>query len=155
MEYVLHHPCPLGLLRLEADGDGLCAVSLLGTLRPGEDRPCPLLEQAAAQLDEYFAGTRREFALPLSLHGTPFQRRVWEALCRIPYGQTRTYGQIAAEVGSPRACRAVGMANNRNPVMIVVPCHRVIGAGGALVGYAGGLAVKKALLELENPGRLP
>lgn len=149
MLYTLYHPSPVGLLRLEADGTGLCGVALQGDAELGEASPCPLLAEAAAQLDEYFAGGRRAFTLPLSLHGTPFQRRVWAALCQIPYGETGSYGQVAAAVGSPKACRAVGMANNRNPVMIVVPCHRVIGADGSLVGYGGGLAVKRALLALE------
>lgn len=149
MNFVLYHPTPVGLLRLEADQTGLCAVALAGGDAPDAARPCPLLEQAAAQLDEYFAGARRAFDLPLSLGGTPFQRRVWAALCQIPYGQTRSYKEIAAAAGSPNACRAVGMANNRNPVMIVVPCHRVIGADGSLVGYGGGLEMKRRLLELE------
>lgn len=109
-----------------------------------------LLLQAAAELAEYFAGTRREFTLPLAPAGTPFQQAVWEALRMIPYGETRTYGQIAAQIGRPTACRAVGMANNRNPIAIVVPCHRVVGSTGALVGYAGGLGVKTHLLNLEK-----
>ena len=110
----------------------------------------PLLLQAAAELAEYFAGTRREFTLPLAPAGTPFQQAVWEALRTIPYGETRTYGQIAAQIGRPTACRAVGMANNRNPIAIVVPCHRVVGSTGALVDYAGGLGVKTHLLNLEK-----
>ena len=102
------------------------------------------------ELREYFAGTRRAFTLPLAPAGTPFQQEVWAALREIPYGETRTYGQIAARIGRPKACRAVGMANNRNPIGIVVPCHRVVGASGALVGYAAGLAVKESLLRLER-----
>lgn len=110
----------------------------------------PLLKEAAAQLKEYFGGTRREFDLPLALEGTAFQRAVWEALLTIPYGETRSYGQIAQNIGNPKACRAVGMANNRNPIAIIVPCHRVIGASGKLVGYGGGLDIKERLLALEN-----
>lgn len=110
----------------------------------------PLLEEAKRQLEEYFSGERKEFHLPLSLHGTPFQKNVWKALCSIPYGETRTYGQIAVLVGNPKGSRAIGMANHNNPVAIIVPCHRVVGAGGALTGYAGGLDIKRALLELEQ-----
>ena len=109
----------------------------------------PLLSEAARQLGEYFEGRRKHFDLPLSLHGTPFQRSCWEALRRIPYGETRSYGDIARAVGSPRGFRAVGMANNRNPVAIIVPCHRVIGTDGKLTGFGGGLDVKAFLLAHE------
>jgi methylated-DNA-[protein]-cysteine S-methyltransferase len=105
--------------------------------------------QAALELDEYFACQRQEFTVPVDLRGTLFQRGVWAALQAIPYGQTRSYGQVALALGRPTAGRAVGAANGRNPVSIIVPCHRVIGAGGALVGYGGGLHRKSALLELE------
>lgn len=105
---------------------------------------------AVEQLTAYFDGTLTEFDLSLHFDGTPFQRRVWEALLSIPYGQTRTYGQIAVQVGSPTAFRAVGLANGHNPIGIIVPCHRVIGANGSLTGYGGGLNRKKALLELEQ-----
>ncbi len=110
----------------------------------------PILRRARAQLEEYLAGRRRSFDLPLAPRGTDFQRKVWEALTRIPYGETRSYKQIAEAVGCPRGCRAVGLANNRNPISIVIPCHRVIGADGRLVGYGGGLPLKKALLRLEG-----
>jgi methylated-DNA-[protein]-cysteine S-methyltransferase len=113
----------------------------------------PLLAEAVAQLAGYFAGRRREFSLPLDAAGTPFQKRVWWELLKIPYGETRSYGQIAQALGSPRAVRAVGAANGANPIAIVVPCHRVIGANGKLVGYGGGLALKTRLLELEG-GRM-
>lgn len=109
-----------------------------------------LLEEAAVQLNEYFAGERRVFDLPVELKGTAFQLRVWQALQNIPYGQTRSYGQIARVLGNEKACRAVGMANNRNPVSIIIPCHRVIGFNGKLVGYGGGLDKKAYLLELEK-----
>lgn len=105
------------------------------------------------QLGEYFAGERDGFDLPLEPEGTEFQRSVWKALAEIPYGETRSYGQIAAVVGRPKAARAVGMANNRNPIAVIVPCHRVIGAGGALVGYAGGLERKTWLLDHEREAR--
>lgn len=114
-----------------------------------------LLCQAAAEIEEYLNGRRKEFEAPIHLAGTAFQKKVWEALRRIPYGETRSYQEIAKSVGNPRACRAVGMANHKNPLMILVPCHRVVGKNGNLTGYAGGLEVKKFLLELENPSRSP
>ena len=112
------------------------------------------MEWAAEELRQYFRGELRRFTFPVEVHGTPFQRSVWEALRTIPYGETRTYGQIAALIGHPRAARAVGMANHRNPLCLVVPCHRVVGAGGGLTGYAGGLEIKRRLLALEQ-ARLP
>jgi len=118
----------------------------------GAGRECesnPLLRQAAAQLRAYFAGELREFDLPLDMQGTDFQKSVWRELRNIPYGETRSYSQVASAIGAPKAVRAVGAANGRNPVPIVVPCHRVIGAGGSLVGYGGGLPLKRLLLDLE------
>ena len=110
------------------------------------------IKKAAGQLGDYFAGKRKEFDLPLSFTGTDFQKKVWDALMTIPYGETRSYGQIAARTGNPKAARAVGMANNRNPISIICPCHRVIGSSGHLTGYGGGLDKKAFLLTLE--GRL-
>jgi len=115
-----------------------------------EDPELPVLERAQAELREYLDGARREFELPLAPSGTPFQQRVWQALCAIPYGQTITYGALAQSIGSPKSVRAVGAAVGRNPISIVIPCHRVIGADGSLTGYAGGLPRKQALLELEG-----
>lgn len=109
-----------------------------------------LLLAAKEQLDEYFSGKRKKFTLPLKPKGTIFQEKVWKALLDIPYGETRSYKQIAVQAGSEKACRAVGMANNRNPIMILIPCHRVIGANGAMVGYGGGISVKEYLLNLEQ-----
>ncbi len=103
--------------------------------------------------DEYFAGGRKDFDLPLCPRGTEFQKKVWSALREIPYGETRAYGEIAAAVGNPKAARAVGMANNRNPISVIVPCHRVIGSDGKLVGYGGGLDIKEFLLDLEREHR--
>jgi O-6-methylguanine DNA methyltransferase len=120
--------------------------------RPGTH---PIAREAERQLRAYFAGELRRFELPLDLQGTPFQLRVWHELERIPYGETRSYSQIAEALGAPRAVRAVGAANGANPIPIVVPCHRVIGAGGKLVGYGGGLPLKKRLLELEGARALP
>ena len=109
-----------------------------------------LIKVAHSQLTEYLSGKRKEFDLPLLLKGTPFQKQVWEALLNIPFGETRSYKQIAEAIGNPKAVRAVGMANNKNPLLIVVPCHRVIGANGKLVGYAVGLDKKEFLLKLEK-----
>lgn len=109
-----------------------------------------LIKETAKQLNEYFEGKRKEFDLPLNIEGTPFQIKVWQALQKIPYGQTRSYKEIAEAINSPKAYRAVGMANNRNRIMIVIPCHRVIGSNNNLVGYAGGLKMKEMLLSLEK-----
>ena len=115
-----------------------------------EAKQTPLLQETAKQLDEYFSGIRRNFDLPLAPSGTPFQIKVWEALDSIPYGQTRSYRDIAVMIGHPDACRAVGGANHRNPISIITPCHRVIGVNGSLTGYGGGLDKKRALLKLEH-----
>lgn len=148
---------PIGRLRLVATERGLAAVlwenddpkrTRLGESRA--DRSHPSLVEAEAQLREYFAGERRSFSLALDPAGTEFQRRVWNALASIPYGETRSYSALAAQVGNPNASRAVGAANGRNPISIVLPCHRVIGANGELVGFAGGLAVKAKLLAFER-----
>ena len=143
---------PIGELLLVADTDGaLTAVHLPGRhgSTAGWERDDALLEPARRQLTEYFAGERTEFDLPLRPAGAEFQLRVWEKLTTIPYGETASYGDIARELGHPTAARAVGAANGRNPIAIVVPCHRVIGANGSLTGYAGGLDQKRALLDLE------
>lgn len=108
-----------------------------------------VIKRAAAQITEYLSGKRREFDVPVEPEGTDFQKKVWAALCTIPYGRTCSYAHIAKMAGNPKACRAVGMANNRNPVSIIIPCHRVIGMSGALVGYGGGLELKKRLLDME------
>ncbi|MCP5181919.1 MAG: methylated-DNA--[protein]-cysteine S-methyltransferase [Pseudomonadales bacterium] len=121
---------------------------------PGWRRDDEAFREARTQLTEYFAGKRRQFALDLDIRGTPFQRRVWEALRGIPYGQTCSYGTIAATIGAPNAMRAVGAANGSNPLPVVVPCHRVIGSNGKLTGFGGGLPTKQYLLDLEQ-GRVP
>ena len=148
---------PVGKLKLVATDDRLAAI-LWENDRPrrvrlsptSEDDRHPVLLEAERQLAEYFAGGRTQFALDLDMAGTPFQRRVWSALLTIPFGETRSYTQIASQIGSPRAVRAVGAANGRNPVAIVAPCHRVIGSTGKLTGFAGGLDVKARLLALEG-----
>ena len=149
-------PSPVGALRLVARDEGLVAV-LWENERPGrvplgacvEAARHPLLRETTAQLAAYFAGRLTAFDLPLAPEGTAFQRRVWAALRAIPFGETRSYGRLAAEVGSPNASRAVGAANGRNPLSIIVPCHRAIGSNGSLTGFAGGLAAKAFLLSLE------
>ncbi|MGH3385667.1 MAG: methylated-DNA--[protein]-cysteine S-methyltransferase [Nocardioidaceae bacterium] len=144
---------PLGALLLESDGDHLTSV-LFEPWEPasGErDDAHPVLGEARAQLTAYFAGERRDFDLPLRAEGTEFQRRVWAQLRQIPYGSTMSYGEVAGELGLvPGASRAVGLANGRNPISIIVPCHRVIGADGSLTGYGGGIDRKRALLSLER-----
>jgi methylated-DNA-[protein]-cysteine S-methyltransferase len=144
-------------LRLVASDSGLSVIDLkyLSSAHAACPGTHPIAIEAARQLRAYFAGELREFDLPLDLHGTDFQRRVWRELQRIPYGETRSYSQIAAAIGAPQAVRAVGAANGANPIPIVVPCHRVIGAGGKLVGYGGGLPLKQRLLALEGALALP
>lgn len=141
---------PVGPLELRAD-EGVVTGVGFSPRRPAPGAPGGVLAEAARQLAEYFGGDRREFDLPLGFRrGSPFERRVWEALLQIPYGTTTTYGAMAAALGEPGAARAVGAANGRNPLAIVVPCHRVVGAGGRLTGYGGGLDRKRALLALEG-----
>ena len=148
---------PVGRLTLVATDAGIAAI-LWPDDRPGrvrleldaQDDTHPVLVEAERQLGEYFAGRRTTFAVPLDPSGTTFQRKVWRALMTIPYGQTRSYAQIARQIGHPDAVRAVGAANGRNPVSIITPCHRVIGANGNLTGFAGGLQVKARLLDLER-----
>jgi methylated-DNA-[protein]-cysteine S-methyltransferase len=143
---------PIGRLVLESDGDVLIGVWLpherRHARRDAEDVP-PVLKETATQLEEYFAGERTEFDLPMELDGTDFQREVWTELTRIPYGETISYGELARRVGRPNGPRAVGQANGRNPVPIIVPCHRVLASDG-IGGYGGGLKVKRALLALEG-----
>ena len=138
---------PVGPVTVEDDGGAIVRIAFGAA---ADQSLSPLTGLAFGQLAAYFAGQLREFDLPLAPCGTPFQRRVWAALRDIPYGETRSYGEIARAVGCPGGARAVGLANNRNPIAIVIPCHRVIGADGSLVGYGGGLDVKRALLRLEG-----
>lgn len=155
-------PSPVGRLTLIASDAGLSAV-LWETEKPGRvrrDVTCeaprhPVLMEAGRQLGEYFAGRRTRFDLMLDFTGTEFQKSVWKALLTIPYGETRSYAQIARAIGQPNAMRAVGAANGRNPISIIAPCHRVIGANGALTGFAGGLAAKEYLLALEKGRDVP
>ncbi|MEU8930268.1 methylated-DNA--[protein]-cysteine S-methyltransferase [Streptomyces sp. NPDC048409] len=146
---------PYGPLTLVAEDGVLCGLYMQDQRhRPPEEnfgaRDDDLFAEAGEQLAAYFAGELTEFTLELRLDGTPFQRSVWEQLCLIPYGQTRSYGELADALGSPQASRAVGLANGRNPISIIVPCHRVIGANGGLTGYGGGLPRKRRLLDFER-----
>ena len=146
---------PIGPLLLTADDDGITGVHMDGGAHgPSHPRAdwvedAPRFAEACRQLEEYFAGDRTDFDLPLKPLGTPFQQEVWAALQTIPYGEVRSYGEIAAQIGRPSASRAVGLANGRNPIAVIVPCHRVIGASGLLTGYGGGLHRKRLLLDLE------
>ena len=142
---------PLGPIRLVADESALLELTFGEASR---DDDSPVLAATREQLDEYFAGARTTFDVPLRMEGTPWERRVWDVLLEIPYGKTTSYGAIAARLGAPGSARAVGAANGRNPISIIVPCHRVIGASGALTGYGWGLERKSALLDLER-GALP
>ncbi len=128
--------------------ESITSISVVSELESGETSS--LSDRTFNQIVEYLEGERKVFDFPITLTGTAFQKKVWEALIKIPYGETRTYKDIALEIGSPNACRAVGGANNKNPILIAVPCHRVIGKSGDLVGFAGGIELKKLLLELEK-----
>ena len=140
------------LLIAEMNGNITDVISCKDLYRPfsGINQETPLLQKAAFQMREYLRGERKNFNLPLAPEGTSFQRQVWKALQDIPYGETRSYKDIAVVIGKPKAMRAVGMANHHNPISFIIPCHRVIGANGSLVGYGGGLELKKKLLDLEK-----
>ena len=160
--YYTEYQSMLGIIYIAATENGICSISLpgskkeefIGWLKKHYDNiieeESNLLVQGIAELDEYFKGVRKEFSIPLDLQGTDFQKKVWEALCKVPCGSTATYGEIACMIGNPKASRAVGGANNKNPVPIIVPCHRIIGSNGKLVGYAGGVDMKQRLLEIEK-----
>lgn len=155
MPFFTYYPSPLGRMTLQADQQGLLGAWFsTHTTQPmhlGDySADCPILNKVIQQLDEYFTGQRTQFELPLAASGTPFQQSVWHALCKIPYGEVWSYQQLAEAMGNPKAVRAVGLANGKNPISIIVPCHRVIGKNGQLTGYAGGLERKAFLLELEQ-----
>lgn len=140
---------PIGLLTVQEDGNGLCGVHRAGEREDMLGRT-PLLEEARRQIEAYFAGKLCAFDLPLSMKGSAFDLMVWRALARIPYGEVRTYGALAREIGRPYGARAVGGACGRNPLLLVVPCHRVVGRNGRLTGFAAGVDAKRALLALEG-----
>ncbi len=149
MTYRYSYETMLGSVTFVEEDGALLAISTHRTFE-GIEQETPLIKDAYRQLSEYLKGERKGFDLPLLIKGTTFQQQVWKALLEIPYGETRSYKQIAVAIGNPKALRAVGMANNRNPLLIVVPCHRVIGADGKLVGYGAGIEKKEFLLRLEK-----
>ena len=141
----------LGKIYISADEKNILEISFN---KPNyRTQETPLIKRAFSELEEYFNGQRKTFDLPLKLEGTEFQKKVWQELIKIPYGKTISYKELATSVGNEKACRAVGLANNKNKIMIVIPCHRVIGSNGDLTGYAGGLNIKKQLLDLEAQKR--
>lgn len=148
--YYAFYDSPIGLLAIRATEEAVTEVVLLSEEERGMSLENRLTRKCRKELGEYFQGKREAFDLPLAPRGTPFQRKVWAAVREIPYGTTRTYGDIAKKTGNPKAYRAVGMANRENPILILIPCHRVIGSDGSLTGYAAGLGNKKYLLELEK-----
>lgn len=144
---------PIGMLTIVCTPEHLIQIDFGEQPIPNANfEKSELTDRTFAQLMEYFSGKRRTFDLPLLPKGTEFQKKVWDALQTIPYGKTQTYSEIAEQIANPRACRAVGMANNRNPIPIIIPCHRVIGKSGHLIGYGGGIEIKVFLLELESGG---
>lgn len=152
MKTAVYHS-PFGDMELDYEEDAVTALKMAGKEAEGE-APEGLALAVFRELDEYFQGKRKTFDIPLRTHGTAFQEKVWAALRAIPYGEVRSYKEVAEAIGHPRAYRAVGMANNANPIFIIVPCHRVIGSDGSLTGYGGGLPMKKALLSLEKGNRI-
>ena len=140
-------PTPVGAIQIFADDIGVCAIEF--TDKPKSEKPNEISDLCAQQIKQYLNGERKIFDVPLNAQGTDFQKNVWQALTEVPYGEISTYLSISKKVGNPLASRAVGMANGKNPISIIVPCHRIIGSNGKLTGYAGGLARKTFLLELE------
>lgn len=141
---------PIGLLTLVEEDGALAEIRFGKCVQDETIRQTPLLQRTMQELSEYFSGVRKTFSIPLRPSGTAFQHKCWDALLRIPYGETRTYAQQAQMIGNPKACRAVGMGNHLNPIPILIPCHRVVGKNGTLTGYAGGLSIKEKLLTLER-----
>lgn len=153
MKNICYYDTKIGKIGIEENGVAITQVSFVkgDTLEEVlEKNETELLKKAISQIEEYFEGKRNFFDLPIEPKGTEFQKKVWNALIEIPFGETRSYGEIAKTIGNEKAARAVGMANNKNPIPIIIPCHRVIGANGKLVGYAGGLEIKERLLNVEK-----
>ncbi len=148
--YVTHYQSPIGIVEIEGTQEGITALNFVDRMHPGDDGLPGILEECVKQVDEYFRGRRKAFSLNLTLRGTEFQNTVWRQLITIPYGRTYSYGEFAAAIGKPLACRAVGNANGKNPISIIVPCHRLIGSNGSLTGYGGGLWRKEWLLKHEK-----
>lgn len=160
MIYQFHYSFPIGRLCIQEENEKIIGIHIVENITDKgnsdkeflqiKEEETPFIKRVHSQLTEYFGGQRQDFNLPLNPSGTEFQQKVWKALCTIPYGETCSYQDIAGKIGNPKACRAVGGANNKNPIIIIIPCHRVIGADGSLVGYGGGLSVKEYLLDLEK-----
>lgn len=150
----VHYKSPVGMLCIEEENNAIVSLYLDRNEDTSNDKETTILKRAISQLEQYFKGKRVEFDLPIMLNGTVFQRKVWTALRTIPYGETCSYKEIAIKIDNPKASRAVGGANNKNPIMIIVPCHRVIGANGSMVGFGAGIEVKEYLLNLERKYKL-
>ena len=150
MSNLFFYETDLGIIGIRDNNNAITEVFYSKSKINDHLKETPLIRESFNQLKEYFQGTRREFTIPIEAEGSEFQKKVWKALLDIPYGQTRTYKEIAIAIGNEKACRAVGMANNRNSISIIIPCHRVIGANGKLVGYGGGLDIKEKLLNIEK-----
>lgn len=150
MSNLFFYETDLGIIGIRDNNNAITEVFYSKSKINDHLKETPLIRECFNQLKEYFQGTRREFTIPIEAEGSEFQKKVWKALLDIPYGQTRTYKEIAIAIGNEKACRAVGMANNRNPISIIIPCHRVIGANRKLVGYGGGLDIKEKLLNIEK-----
>ena len=150
MSNLFFYETDLGIIGIRDNNNAITEVFYSKSKINDHLKETPLIRECFNQLKEYFQGTRREFTIPIEAEVSEFQKKVWKALLDIPYGQTRTYKEIAIAIENEKACRAVGMANNRNPISIIIPCHRVIGANGKLVGYGGGLDIKEKLLNIEK-----
>lgn len=155
MKYIYYHHTKIGIIEIIEEDGVIISLNFRKEIKEKENKDIQLketslLKMAGEQIQEYLMGKRQNFELPIKPKGTEFQQKVWESLQRIPYGETRSYKEIAIDIGNEKACRAVGMANNKNPISIIIPCHRVIGHSGKLVGYGGGLRIKEYLLNLEK-----
>lgn len=157
MKSIFYYETIIGEIGIADNGKGITNIYIKNKLKIEKDieiRETKLIKEAANQLNEYFSGERINFSISLDPEGTEFQHKVWNELIKIPYGETRTYKEIAEKIGNPKAARAIGMANNKNPILMMIPCHRVVGKNKSLVGYAGGLEMKERLLEIENQSSL-
>ncbi|MBS5884595.1 MAG: methylated-DNA--[protein]-cysteine S-methyltransferase [Clostridium sp.] len=157
MKSIFYYDTIIGEIGIADNGKGITNIYIKNKLKIEKDieiRETKLIKEAANQLNEYFSGERINFSISLDPEGTEFQHKVWNELIKIPYGETRTYKEIAEKIGNSKAARAIGMANNKNPILIMIPCHRVVGKNKSLVGYAGGLEKKERLLEIENQSSL-
>ncbi|MDB1946818.1 MULTISPECIES: methylated-DNA--[protein]-cysteine S-methyltransferase [Clostridium] len=157
MKSIFYYETIIGEIGIADNGKGITNIYIKNKLKIEKDieiRETKLIKEAVNQLNEYFSGERINFSISLDPEGTEFQHKVWNELIKIPYGETRTYKEIAEKIGNSKAARAIGMANNKNPILMMIPCHRVVGKNKSLVGYAGGLEMKERLLEIENQSSL-